>query len=819
VVLRIYAAPRRWGVQFMLIRACFISLAIVFFLCFLNTSKAAEKSLQTANRPRLSVTGTVNDALNRPLAEVELILQTQDGKIVSRAHSDKAGRFEFGNVAVGSYVVVANKAGFRTAVAPTTLAQSGAKPVEVILEAATALNLEVTAKRLEAARNGLSPETGSSIYRFSQQTIQQLPQGSNTQMTGVLLQAPSVAQDSFGQIHIRGEHGEIQYRINGIELPEGIAAGFSQTLSPRLARSISLLEGALPAQYGYHTAGVVQIQTKTGVDLSGANIDMYGGQRYTLNPSFELGGSKGKLSYYATGFYLQNDRGLEPPTPGPQALHDFTTIGNGFGYLSYILNSTTRVSVLGGFNVANFQIPANPHQPPAFTLAGVPSLPSADVRETQLEQNYFGVVALQGLLGKDIDYQVAAFTRYSTLSFHPDQKGDLIYNGIASRAFRSDWASGTQGDFAYTGIETHTIRTGFYFSGERAEIDNHALVFPAPVGNPAVQLSDQPRAIVDNTALTAWNYGVYLQDEWRPVPHLTINYGTRFDLYDGVTRSDQFSPRVGAIYEFPEGTTLHAAYARYFTPPPLEAVSGEDLRKFAGTTNAPTVLVDNTTSPERSHYFDAGVTQSLPYGIKLDLDSYYKKSRNLIDEGQFGATLVFTPFNYAKGRQYGVEFTTSLNRENFTLYTNFAYSVAQGNDIVSNQFLFSADKLAFAAKHFVFLDHDQTFTESSGIVYNLYGFLLSLNQIYASGLRSGFANTGNQPFYIQFDAGVARQFTVTRVGRLEGRVAVINLGDWIYPIRSGSGIGVFAPQYGPRRSFFGGLKWEIPFFNRSGSIH
>jgi hypothetical protein len=151
-------------------------------------------------------------------------------------------------------------------------------------------------------------------------------------------------------------------------------------------------------QYGYHTAGVVQIQTKTGRDLQGGNIEMYGGQRYTLNPSFEVGDTHGKLDYYATGFYLQNSRGLEPPTPGPQARHDFTTIGNGFGYLSYILNPTTRITALGGFNLANFQIPANPDQMPAFKLAGFPGLPSADVRETQLEQNYFGTVALQGLL-------------------------------------------------------------------------------------------------------------------------------------------------------------------------------------------------------------------------------------------------------------------------------------------------------------------------------------------------------------------------------------------------------------------------------------
>jgi outer membrane receptor protein involved in Fe transport len=535
---------------------------------------------------------------------------------------------------------------------------------------------------------------------------------------------------------------------------------------------------------------------------------MYGGQRDTLQPNFELGGSKGGLSYYTTGFFLQNNRGLEPPTPGPEAIHDFTTQGNGFGYLSYFLNPTTRLTALGGFNVSHFQIPNNPDQLPAFTLAGVNSYPSADLQETQLEQNYYGVLAIQGVLAKEIDYQVAGFSRYSTLSFYPDEQGDLIYNGVASRIFRGDWANGLQGDFAYRAFATHTIRAGFYFQGERAEIDDHALVFP---GGPGFQTGDQPRPIVDNIALTSWLYGIYIQDEWRPLQGLTLNYGVRFDLYDGLTRSDQASPRVGAVYQLFEGTTVHAAYARYFTPPPLETVSSEDIGKFKGTTNQPAVLANSNISPERAHYFDVGVTQNLPYDLKVGLDSYYKKSTDLLDEGQFGPSLIFTPFNYAKGRQYGVEFTTSLTRDNFTAYTNFAYSVAQGINVVSDQFLFEPDELAYIKNHYVFLDHDQTFTASWGVAYNLAGFLFTLNGFYGSGLRTGFANTGNQPFYIQFDAGVAKRLTFPGVGQLEARLAAVNLGDWIYQLRSGSGIGVFAPQYGPRRAVYGGLKWYFPW--------
>ena len=72
---------------------------------------------------------------------------------------------------------------------------------------------------------------------------------------------PGVAQDSFGQIHVRGEHANVQFRINGVQLPEGLSV-FGQALETRFANSISLLTGALPAQYGFQTAGVLDIQTR-----------------------------------------------------------------------------------------------------------------------------------------------------------------------------------------------------------------------------------------------------------------------------------------------------------------------------------------------------------------------------------------------------------------------------------------------------------------------------------------------------------------------------------------------------------------------------
>ena len=171
----------------------------------------------------------------------------------------------------------------------------------------------------------------------------------------------------------------------------------------------------------------------------------------------------------------------------------------------------------------------------------------------------------------------------------------------------------------------------------------------------------------------------------------------------------------------------------------------------------------------------------------------------------------FPPSIMRKGRVYGTEFTGSYNRKNLTTYANFAYAVAQGTQVESGQFNFDPDELAYINDHYVFLDHDQTFTSSAGAAYRWHGFSFLLDGLYGSGLREGFANTGNLPYYIQVNVGCYKDFAVPKVGDMQARLSVINLFDHTYQIRNGSGIGVFAPQYGPRRALYAGLKWELPF--------
>lgn len=689
----------------------------------------------------------------------------------------------------------------QTAVAPpiTPPAQSTATP----RHPTTLQAVQVTAA-LDRARNALSPDTGTSQTVFDRKSIQQLPQGDSTPLNQVILQAPGVVQDSFGQLHVRGDHANLQYRINGIIIPESIS-GFGQTLDTRFIDSLKFLTGALPAQYGYRTAGVVDITTKSGAELgNGGSVDVYGGLFGTLNPSLELHGNEGRWSYYLSANYLQSDVGIENPTAARNAIHDHTNQLQTFGYLSYLFNPATRATFLFGSADNRFQIPNNPGQQPAFVYGDISDFDSSKLDENQREVTRFGIFSLQDHAA-NTDYQVSLGQRYTSVNFQPDPVGDLVFNGVASTVGRSNRANTLQADFSTPLSESHLLRYGIYADVERALSSNSSLVFPADGdGN---QTSTIPVTIVDDNAKLAHIYGVYLQDQWQVTGKLVMNYGLRADHVSAYVNEGQISPRFGLVYNVTPDTTLHAGYARYFTPPPTELIAPTDIALFQGTTNQLSGDVNTNVKSERSSYYDVGVEQKIGGHLTLGLDAYYRKVTYLQDEGQFGAALVFSPFNYQRGRVRGLEFTADYAAGPWNAYFNLSNSHSLGTQVISGQFNFDPDELAYINTHWVHLDHDQRMAASGGVSYALSGATrIGGDFLYGSGLRRGLANTQTLPGYFQLNLDLTHDFDLPGIGKLETRVALINALDRSYELRDGSGIGVGAPQYGPRRGIYLGLK-------------
>jgi hypothetical protein len=552
---------------------------------------------------------------------------------------------------------------------------------------------------------------------------------------------------------------------------------------------------------------------------------MYGGSYGAIHPSFEYGGSQGKLNYYFSGGYLQNAQGIENSTSSYNPIHDNTDQYRGFAYLSYIIDDTSRLSLIAGEAYNQYEIPNTPGQSAAtqadgapYVVPGVPFFNSADLNESQREQNNFEVLAYQKTID-DFNFQLSVFNSYSAVAFTPDWQGDLYFNGEAGSLNRSVMSNGTQFDASYAVNDAHTIRGGLLLNAQGAAQTAVTTVIPLDA------LGDQsgnPETFNNNDYITAYSYGFYLQDEWKITKALTLNYGGRMDFYQSsLIRQNQLSPRVNAVYKFDNSTTIHGGYASYFTPPPLENIPQGATTEFVGTTGAATPSLPNDpVESERAQYFDVGIVHKFTPEYQVGLDGYYKIAQNLIDDGQFGTAPILSAFNYAHGQICGVELSQSYTRGGFSAYANLAVEEGLGEQVNSAQgVLFNAYDYNYIQDHYIYLDHSQSFTGSVGLTYKITQTETTpyLEMICGSGLRSdtdpgmpdNIPNGASVPAYDSINIGFSQGFKWANMPNLSARFDVVNVGDQIYEIRNGSGVGVFAPQFGQRRSFYGGLTYSF----------
>ncbi len=680
------------------------------------------------------------------------------------------------------------------------------KPTEVIIRA----------RRLDAAQQAIQPDVGASSYSVPEAIVKALPGGDNASLSDVILQAPGVTQDSYGQLHIRGDHDGVQYRLNGIILPQGLSS-YGEVLSPRYARSIEMITGALPAQYGLRTAAIINITTQSGLK-NGGTVSVYGGSHGDYEPSISYGGSNGDDTFFGSLSYKQSQLGVESPYNVSTPLHDRTAQVMGFGYYDHIIDDDSRLSLIAGLSDQSFQLPNVPGLNSAtdgagYTVNGVSSFASDHMQSHQKETTDYVIASYLRTMGP-VTAQVSVFARASKLVYSPDWDAELAFNGIAQSADKRDTATGLQAEASWMVNNYHTVRGGLVASSDSSDSRTLSHVFRLDAGGDPT--SDVPAVIADNGKKTSDTLSLYVQDEWKPLTHLVLNYGLRYDKLKSYRTEDQLSPRVNFVWTpsffgLAETTTVHGGYARYFTPPPYELIAGNTQSLFAGTSFDISGQNDLPYA-QRDNYYDIGVQQKIGKYISVGVDTYERVARYLIDEGQFGAPIILTPFNYKYGRNKGTEFTFSYDAGNLTAYANLAISKAQGRQVVSSQFNFDPTaELPYIAGHYIYVDHDQTTSASAGATYKFGDTHLSLDAIYGSGLRTdggnGIPNGARLPAYVQVNLGISQH--LKWLGGLDARLDLINAFDRAYEIRDGSGVGVGAPQWGPRRGVFVGLSKDF----------
>ncbi len=674
-----------------------------------------------------------------------------------------------------------------------------------------AAGIEVGPVIVTGRKSGPGPDvsaTGSSDYTVEADDIANLPAGETATMTDVLAQMPGVAIDQNQQIHIRDTEGpQFQYQINGVLVPLDINTNppFISMINPQFVARLDLLDGVLPSRYGYATGGVVDIQTKDGCDAPGGALSLAGGQRESLRSGVQYAGCAGPLGYYVSGTYAQGETAFSSATPGPEPIHDFTRQGQAFAAFSYPLNAGTRVSLILSSAASDNQLPNVPGLAPQFTLAGAGPVSSAAINSHLDFRDYLGMVALNSSPTANLSYQLAYAFHALTQEFRPDDVGELVFQGVASRASHRDLDNTLQGDVTWrTG--NHTFGAGFYLGAYRVVAQDSSLVFP--VDSEGDQASSAPILVKSGARATNVMAGLYADDLWRISARLRMDFGVRFDSLTGFTNHRQIDPTVNLSWTPDADTTAHAGFARYMQVPSFQGISPGAPAAFAGTTaNAPPGVASPMT--EDDYDWDIGLVRHLGRGFTLSEDNFYERTDHYLDTGQFGVVPIFAPFNYDHGYMWGSELALSYRSPHLSAYANLTVGRNQQKGVDTGQFNFDLDELAFIDSHYIVLDHQPLVGVSAGATYTRGAWSYSADGVYTSGLRGGFADLEHLTPVVQVNVAVQRTVRLPCVGRVIDRLTVLNVFDRVNLIRPAEGIGIFQSAYGPRLTVLDSL--TIPF--------
>src|SRR5260370_4732591 len=353
--------------------------------------------------------------------------------------------------------------------------------------------------------------------------------------------------------------------------PPGLSL-FNNILATRYADQMSVLTGALPAQYGLQTSGIVDITVKSGTTNPGAEISVTGGSRDYSQPAFSYGGRTGAIDYFAAGQYIHNGLGIENPTSSFSPIHDDTDQWYGLAKITSIVDENTRLAFIGGGASSRFQIPQVPFQMPNFTVNGQRDFNSAVLDQRQWEKSYFAIASLQKSY-QDVNFQLSGFARYSKLSYQPDTFGDLAFNGIAPWTQRTSFATGVQGDGSWKVASSHTLRGGFLMQREHATSITNGNTLPLVLSDPTdptsgLVPSDQPIGFTTGSDLIGSTYTVYLQDECPIAPAVTVTFGLRVDAINAHTHQTHFPPRPNILCPHTPTSPVPPPYSPPSPPPP-----------------------------------------------------------------------------------------------------------------------------------------------------------------------------------------------------------------------------------------------------------
>lgn len=768
-----------------------------------------------------TISGTVQNQDLKRADQALVRVRDQAGNIVTEGVTNQAGEFSVRVPRGGTYSVSAGQDPFKSEFVVLKIGIAPPVPVSLTLAATKEIALEIVS-HLPAIQYKASSET----YQLSRKEIEALPKGNNTDVYEVLQTVPSVAYGALKQVHIRQDHANQQFRIDGIPIPDTVSGSFADIVPPRAWERADIILGGMEAQYGNKSALVLDITSKSGTKPGFGSIQAFGGSNGTVNPSFEYGGTVGeKVRYYMLNSYVTTSRGLEPPTLGRTNNHNQSEKNNTYVRGDYQHDNHNNLSWIFLNSVAKYQIPTIPNLTAnADVLAllqaqepGYAPVPSQIVNQFQKENNQY----TQGVWRHDVDadnfFSLGFYFRRGEADFRTPSFDALAYSTDVNSAQTANqrriaYTGGSRLDHTWVPNSQHLVKAGLQINYTNAS--NTAQIFAfdnsggAPAG-PVLSLQASNRNI-------QWREEFWLQDQWSPSDQWTFNLGVRGDIIQGFYNEGQVSPRIGATYKHDRSNVFHAYYGRLFTPPNVEQIAFTNLNT-QNTTAAPDDPTGFNPRAERSHYFEVGSYHALGRYATLEVTGYYKLDHYMSDAGQFGSTPMLNYFAFQNGWKRGIDGALKVQlTDRLTGRGNVAWGQCKGYGLQSGQYLLDAKEIAdINSRGGVFCDHSQSITSSAAVTYRLFEHTNVTGQmLYGSGLRTAEdddakTNSSHFPSYTVYNASITHVIPLPWHGQkmLLG-FDIINLLDQNYFYNRGEGsIGLGIAHAGMPRSYFFRAQW------------
>src|SRR5690242_5962447 len=578
-----------------------------------------------------SIQGVVKDPTGALVPNAQVTVSQPVTGYHQTTQTDAQGVFKLVNVPFNTYKVRVEAVGFQ----PTE--QSVDLETTVPLNLDMSLSLEETSATVTVTTGNaamLEPDRTSSDTDINQ-TILERPLGAapSRAIESIVASTPGFVTDDNGRMHPRGSESQVQYVVDGVPVTDNMSAIFSTSLDARTLRTVEVLTGGIPAEFGDKLAGVINVNTRSGLEgPTQGGISLSGGSFSTGETAVDFSTHTKKLGFLTNLSASTSQRYLDPPTI--DNFHNFGRTGKAFFRFDYQFDANNSLRGVFNFGGSNFQVPNRSSQ----EVAG------QDQRQ-RLRDNSQNV-SFQHIFSPNSVAQFSFFHRQSHAELISNPLSTPVvanqdrtlqnYGGIGSLAItRGSHNIKFGGQFTITPVDEHF---SFYPTTPFSDlVDDEGNVFPNPVNNFNVA-----NPFVFDQSETGRTLSAYVQDRFTVFKNFTADLGVRYDNYKLLITEQAVSPRLALAYFIPKTkTTLRASYNRLFQPPPAENLllaSSSAAAALSPIAVLQGITTVNPILPDKQNAFEAGAQQLLSNVFRLNLTVYQKRIKNFSDKDQFFET-------------------------------------------------------------------------------------------------------------------------------------------------------------------------------------